>query len=296
LETQAKIEFESAVKNMILTTLQKAKELRPNAKWGYYGYPARVFYDYSRLPDLVGYPELQKSFNNQLDWLWQASGAIFPSVYHFYPSERSELARRRNETYVRENIQEAIRISRNYGNKPVIAYTWHLYHPSGTIPFGFISADLMRMTYEIIKNEGANGIEMWMQGFESNPEEQKVYFRDILWPIVDSMSSVSPATPTVDSTPPSVPTSLSASGITATSVVLSWQASIDVVGVAKYNIFRNGSLIGSPTTNNYSDSGLNANTSYLYTVSAVDTSGNESSQSGSVSVNTNNIIPPPLLQ
>lgn len=39
LETSAESDFERAAKNFMLQTLQTARKLRPNAKWGYYAYP-----------------------------------------------------------------------------------------------------------------------------------------------------------------------------------------------------------------------------------------------------------------
>ena len=48
-----------------------------------------------------------------------------------------------------------------------------------------------------------------------------------------------------DTTPPSVPTNLVASGITSTSLTLSWTASTDNVGVAGYKIFRSGTQVAT---------------------------------------------------
>ncbi len=53
-----------------------------------------------------------------------------------------------------------------------------------------------------------------------------------------------------------------------------------------YEIFRNGTLIGTSATNSYSDTGLTASTQYSYTVEAYDGAGNLSAQSTSASVTT----------
>jgi len=90
-----------------------------------------------------------------------------------------------------------------------------------------------------------------------------------------------------DTTPPSVPGSLAASGITASSLTLSWAASTDAgSGVAGYDVYRNGALVGSPTGTSYSDTGLSANTTYSYTVRARDKAGNASAQSSALSAKT----------
>jgi hypothetical protein len=91
---------------------------------------------------------------------------------------------------------------------------------------------------------------------------------------------------TGDTTPPSVPTNLSASAISSSQINLSWTASTDNVGVAGYKIFRNGSQVGTSATNSYNDTGLAASTNYTYTVSAYDAAGNNSAQSASANATT----------
>jgi chitodextrinase len=89
-----------------------------------------------------------------------------------------------------------------------------------------------------------------------------------------------------DITPPSVPTGLSMSGRSAPEIDLTWNASTDDVGVTGYHVYRNGTLVGTPTTPGYDDAGLTPNTSYSYTVSAFDASQNESAQSSPLVVST----------
>ena len=89
-----------------------------------------------------------------------------------------------------------------------------------------------------------------------------------------------------DTTAPSVPTGLKVTSATSSTVGLSWTASTDNVAVAGYDIYRNGNLVGSTTNTTYTDSGLNANTTYSYTVSAYDSADNMSAQSAAVSATT----------
>ncbi len=93
-----------------------------------------------------------------------------------------------------------------------------------------------------------------------------------------------------DTTAPSVPTGLSAPAKTNSSVSLSWAASTDNsggTGVAGYDVYRNGTLLGSPTATSFTASGLAASTSYSFTVRARDNAGNASAQSAALSVTTN---------
>lgn len=89
-----------------------------------------------------------------------------------------------------------------------------------------------------------------------------------------------------DISPPSVPTNLQVTGSSSTSVDISWDASTDDVGVTGYHLYRNGGLVTSPATTNYTDSGLTPNANYTYTVSAYDAVGNTSSQSAPLPAST----------
>ena len=95
-----------------------------------------------------------------------------------------------------------------------------------------------------------------------------------------------------DTQAPSVPAQLTASvvntqkrnGRITFSINLNWQASTDSSGVAKYMIYRNGIKLAETTSTNYSDSSGRAGVNYTYQVSAVDTKGNVSAKSNSVTV------------
>ncbi len=78
-----------------------------------------------------------------------------------------------------------------------------------------------------------------------------------------------------DNTAPSVPAGVTGSAVSPTRINLSWTASSDNVGVSGYKVFRGGAEVGTATGTSYSDTGLTANTSYDYTVSAFDAGGNE---------------------
>jgi chitodextrinase len=106
--------------------------------------------------------------------------------------------------------------------------------------------------------------------------------------ITSSSSTSTPAvtTPSADTTPPSVPTGLAGTLASATQANLSWNASTDKVGVTGYNVYRNGSKVGTSTSTSYQDTSLAAGTTYTYAVSAYDAAGNTSAQSSSVSIAT----------
>jgi glucosylceramidase len=89
-----------------------------------------------------------------------------------------------------------------------------------------------------------------------------------------------------DTTPPSTPTNLAASGTTASSTTLTWGASTDNVGVSGYQVLRNGTQIATTGGTSYTDTGLSASTTYSYTVKAYDAAGNVSAASNTATVTT----------
>lgn len=100
---------------------------------------------------------------------------------------------------------------------------------------------------------------------------------------------------TTDSTPPSVPTGLASPGQTSTSISLSWAASTDNAGgsgVAGYDVYRDGALVGSPSATTFTNSALTASTQYAFRVRARDNAGNASVQSAAFSVRTLASDPP----
>jgi chitodextrinase len=98
--------------------------------------------------------------------------------------------------------------------------------------------------------------------------------------------SVTTLAPAPDTTAPTAPT-LSASGTTQTTTNLSWSGATDNIAVTGYNVFRNGSLIGSTTTaTTFAVTGLTASTTYTFNVRAKDAAGNSSGNSNTVTVTT----------
>ena len=84
--------------------------------------------------------------------------------------------------------------------------------------------------------------------------------------------------PAGDTQAPTTPTDLAASNVTEATVDLSWSASSDDVGVAGYNVYSNGQLLGQVAGTSATVNGLTAATTYAFGVSAVDAAGNESGQ------------------
>jgi hypothetical protein len=96
-----------------------------------------------------------------------------------------------------------------------------------------------------------------------------------------------------DTQAPTTPTNLSATAVSSSQINLSWTPSTDNIGVTGYRIYRCQGAGCTPTaqlttvaTNSYSNTGLDANTTYVYRVAAYDAAGNISGQSSSASAIT----------
>jgi len=99
------------------------------------------------------------------------------------------------------------------------------------------------------------------------------------------------ATVDFDFCPPTQPTNLQTAATSTSGISLSWTASTDNIAVTGYKVFRGGGQVGTSPTPSYPDSGLAANTSYTYAVSAYDACQNDSAQSGAVARYTLSVPP-----
>jgi chitodextrinase len=89
-----------------------------------------------------------------------------------------------------------------------------------------------------------------------------------------------------DTTAPSAPTSLAASGTTQTTTSLSWTASTDNVAVTGYDVYQNGVFKANTASTSYGVTGLTASTAYSFYVIARDAAGNSSAASNTANVTT----------
>ncbi len=92
--------------------------------------------------------------------------------------------------------------------------------------------------------------------------------------------------PTPDTQAPTTPANFAVTGVSATSISLSWSPSTDNVAVTGYRVYRNGAEAGTCTAPSFTDAGLAANTTYGYAVRAYDAAANQSSASATITTNT----------
>ena len=123
---------------------------------------------------------------------------------------------------------------------------------------------------EIDRNNAAYTYQGNRNPFIDHPE-----YVDLIW-----------GTTTPDTEAPSTPTNLTVTGSTSSSISLSWTASTDNIIVAAYDIYVDGTLKTSSTSNSATVTGLNPSTTYTFYIKAKDAAGNTSSQSNTVTGTT----------
>ncbi len=96
-----------------------------------------------------------------------------------------------------------------------------------------------------------------------------------------------------DTEAPTAPSSLSAQNTTQTTTDLSWTASTDNVGVIAYQIFNGSTQVTATSNTNFTVTNLTPNTSYTFSVRAIDAAGNASPNSNVVNVTTLEDTTPP---
>ncbi|WP_178988750.1 endonuclease [Winogradskyella schleiferi] len=124
---------------------------------------------------------------------------------------------------------------------------------------------------EINRNNAAYNYQGNANPFVDHPE-----YANLIW------------NPTPDTEAPSDPTNLVASNPTDNSIVLSWTASTDNIGVASYDVYIDGAYTFSSANTTAMATGLAPDTIYCFTVKAKDAAGNESSFSNQDCESTTN--------
>ncbi|MDX1449218.1 MAG: fibronectin type III domain-containing protein, partial [Acidimicrobiia bacterium] len=108
-------------------------------------------------------------------------------------------------------------------------------------------------------------------------------------------SSPVDATTAADTTPPTTPGDLTAVPQSATSILLSWLPATDDSGAVRYRLLQDGVFITGVDETSFRVSGLTPETTYTFTVRAVDPAGNRSPWAGPVEATTPEQTASPIL-
>jgi len=113
-------EFQNAIAEFI-RTIELARQLRPNMKWGFFGIPYQPLDKRDR-----------RSVNADIPQLLKLCDVFYPAMYVPYNSAQSIGYRTKaeKEDWVSYNLSSTLGIA-NKMNKPVLAFLWHRYYSAG---------------------------------------------------------------------------------------------------------------------------------------------------------------------
>ncbi|XP_075810091.1 hyaluronidase PH-20-like [Microtus pennsylvanicus] len=153
----AKDEFEAAGRKFMEETLKLGKLIRPKHLWGYYLFPD-CYNNKFQDPQYNGMcPTVEKERNDALNWMWQESTGLYPSVY----LKRDLKSNRQAALYVRYRVVESIRVSKVRNEKnpvPIFVYIRLVF--TDNISEYLEEADLVNTIGEIVAL-GPAGIIIW---------------------------------------------------------------------------------------------------------------------------------------
>ena len=101
-----------------------------------------------------------------------------------------------------------------------------------------------------------------------------------------AQSNTATGTTLVDNEAPTAPTNLTVGSVGTNSIAVNWTAATDNVGVSSYDLYVNGTIMGSTTDTNSNIANLDPSTTYTIYVVAKDAGGNVSPQSNTVTATT----------
>lgn len=184
LERIARVNYERSARLLLEGMLRECRTLRPRGKWGYYGYPYRVYE-----------PHAEK-----LRWLWEGSTAFFPECYTVYKYKDGG---RHNEGYapVSEYIEDTkgkIALARRIGgpNKPVMTLVWMRYHEINQVFGGqFLDRQELEVMLHTPLEAGADGLIFWDAiASEDVARRYPAYLRNEAVPLLNRLSHRSKGT------------------------------------------------------------------------------------------------------
>ncbi|XP_013168813.1 PREDICTED: hyaluronidase PH-20-like isoform X2 [Papilio xuthus] len=175
LQEEAKDRFEEAARQFMQNTVSVAKQLRPRARWGYYGFP----YCFNVATNNPGEacPNNVIRENNQIKWLWSESTALYPSIYSSVNLTSKQLT-----WLVRGRVSEAARV-RGGGGAPILPYFWFRYRDAG-----FMTQQDLDIVLKTLYKSEASGFIIWGSSNDVNTVNKcnklQEYVNKILGPAI----------------------------------------------------------------------------------------------------------------
>lgn len=132
----------------------------------------------------------------------------------------------------------------------------------------------------------------FMDNIKDNAAIQNATFRNIVATATsEGITEYLASVVLVDTTAPTTPSSIQAQPFGAAQINLAWAASLDDTGVSAYRVSRNGAVIATTAVPSHVDTNLTPETTYNYSIVAVDAAGNASAASTTLSAKTLSATP-----
>ena len=182
----ARAQYEAGARAFYEGSLRAFASWYPLCAAGLYAYPAN---DWSN----GGYPgpegDAMRAQNDALEWLWAASGAVFPVVYLTSPGV-SKYDNQTTTAYVSSTVDEGVRCAALAPRRPLVfALMWYVYdafpRPTGVWPV-LTPSDVALVT-SLPAERGADALLIW--GAVGNepflPEQLGAYLNSTLGPALN---------------------------------------------------------------------------------------------------------------
>lgn len=163
LEKLWKATYEEVAQKFWTTWIVWCKELRPNAKWGFYDYPNTVQHGYGRTEPVFRF---WGERNDRLAWLWKQVDFLAPSLYCINMSVpkgvtpgHGEIVEGAYDSVISSNMLECYRIGNGL---PVYPFVWWRYHDHNpTHGEKFIDAYDLKTAMQLPFEYKAAGLILW---------------------------------------------------------------------------------------------------------------------------------------
>jgi hypothetical protein len=194
----------AATREFYIRTLEAAREIRPQAKWGYYGLPENRYFVF--VSDYAQYPVLREQLpatnDFELGWMRDHVDALYPSFYTFYhsvPNPRRGYPEDRPEDNTLWWQRGMAEFRRFAPDKPILPFTWYRRHGGEATQGGgaeflnqFNTENNLRRPHEF----GAAGVILWGR-IDSVTERDAVqaYLNSTYFPIWEAFRNELNASP-----------------------------------------------------------------------------------------------------
>ncbi|KAM9185656.1 hyaluronidase-1 [Dugong dugon] len=187
VEATAQGQFQKAAQAWMVGTLQLGQALRPHGLWAFYGFPDCYNYDFLS-PNYTGQCPLDIcAQNDQLQWLWGQSQALYPSIY--LPAALEGTGKSR--MYVQHRVGEAFRVAMGArdADLPVLPYAQIVYDMTNH----FLPLDELEHSLGETAAQGAAGVVLWVSWENTRTKEScqaiKEYVDTTLGPFILNITS-----------------------------------------------------------------------------------------------------------